>query len=61
MPPKLVIIATSGRALAQSAVKRRRRVVVLDAFADRDTRAAAEAVQVAADEGIALEIGRAHV
>jgi len=58
MPPKLVIIATSGRALAQSAVKRRRRVVVLDAFADRDTRAAAEAVQVAADEGIALDAER---
>ena len=55
MPPKLVIIATSGRALAQSAVKRRRQVVVLDAFADRDTRAAAEVARVAADEGIALD------
>jgi predicted ATP-grasp superfamily ATP-dependent carboligase len=58
MPPKLVIIATSGRALAQSAAKRRRQLVVLDAFADRDTRAAAAVARVAADEGIALDAER---
>ena len=55
MPAKLVIIAVSGRALAHSAAKRRERVAVLDAFADRDTRAIADAASVAADEGVALD------
>ena len=46
MTPRLVVVAISGRALAQSAAKTRPRVVVLDAFGDRDTRAIAEVVRV---------------
>jgi predicted ATP-grasp superfamily ATP-dependent carboligase len=39
-PSRLLIVAVSGRALAQSAVRGGYRPVVLDLFADRDTRAA---------------------
>ena len=54
----LVVIAISGRALAQSAVRGGWRVHVLDAFADRDTRAMGEAVCVARDHAIALHPAR---
>ena len=55
---QLVVIAISGRALAQSAVRGGWRVLVLDAFADRDTRAAADAVCVARNGAIALDYRR---
>ena len=55
---QLVVIAISGRALAQSAVRGGWRVLVLDAFADRDTRAAAEAECVARNGAIALDYRR---
>jgi uncharacterized protein len=55
---QLVVIAISGRALAQSAVRGGWRVQVLDAFADRDTRAAGEAVCVAREDAIALDYRR---
>ena len=58
MTPTLVVVAISGRALAQSAAKTGSRVVVLDAFGDRDTRAIAEVVCVGADEGVAIDPGR---
>ena len=58
MTATLAVAAVSGRALAQSAVKRRRRVVVFDAFGDRDTRAMAEVVCVGSDTGIALDPDR---
>jgi len=54
----LVVIAISGRALAQSAVRGGWRVQVLDAFADRDTRAAGEAVCVARKGAVALDYRR---
>lgn len=55
MSRRLVVIAMSGRALAQSAAKGGERVVVLDAFGDRDTRAVAEVACVAVDDGIAID------
>ena len=55
MPEEILIVAISGRALAQSAARTGCRVRVLDAFADRDTRAVAETVCVAADGAIALD------
>jgi uncharacterized protein len=55
---QLVVIAISGRALAQSAARAGWRVRVLDAFADRDTRAAGEAVCVARNNVIALDPAR---
>jgi predicted ATP-grasp superfamily ATP-dependent carboligase len=58
MTPTLVVVAISGRALAQSAAKTRSRVVALDAFGDRDTRAIAEVVRVGADDGVAIDPGR---
>ena len=58
MPSRLAIVAISGRALAQSATKTGRRVVVFDVFGDRDTRAMAEVVCVGSDEGIAIDPGR---
>ena len=58
MIPRLVIVAISGRALAQSTAKTGRRLVVLDAFGDRDTRAMAEVVCVGSDEGVAIDPGR---
>jgi uncharacterized protein len=58
MTPTLVVVAISGRALAQSAAKTHSRVVVLDAFGDRDTRAIAEVVRVGADEGFAVDPDR---
>ena len=58
MTTTLVVVAISGRALAQSAAKSRSRVVVLDAFGDRDTRAIAEVVRVGADDGVAIDPGR---
>lgn len=42
--PELLIVATSGRALAESARRAGWRPRVIDAFADADTRAAADAV-----------------
>jgi predicted ATP-grasp superfamily ATP-dependent carboligase len=54
----LVVIAVSGRALAQSAVRGGWRVRVLDAFADRDTREMGEAVCVTRDNAIALHPAR---
>ena len=51
----LAVIAISGRALAQSAVKGGFRVRVLDAFADRDTRDAGPAQCIARDHAIALD------
>ena len=42
-PSRLLIVAVSGRALAQSAGRAGYRPVVLDLFADRDTRAASSA------------------
>lgn len=58
MRRKLVVIAVSGRALAHSAAKRGRPIVVLDAFGDRDTRAVAAVVCVAVDAGVALDPDR---
>jgi uncharacterized protein len=55
MTEEILIVAISGRALAQSAARSGRRVRVFDAFADRDTRACAETVCVAADGAIALD------
>ena len=55
---QLVVIAISGRALAQSAARGGWRVQVLDAFADRDTRAAGEAVCIAREGAIALDYRR---
>lgn len=52
---RLAVVAISGRALARSAAKTGRSIVVFDAFGDRDTRATAEVVCVGADEGIALD------
>jgi predicted ATP-grasp superfamily ATP-dependent carboligase len=53
----LLIVAISGRALAQSARRSGRRVIVFDCFGDADTRAAAEAVAVIARPG-AIRIDR---
>jgi len=55
---EIVIVAISGRALAQSAAKTGVPVRVLDAFADVDTRAAAETACVGADGAIALDAAR---
>ncbi len=55
MPEEILIVAISGRALAQSAARTGRRVRVLDAFADRDTQLFAQALCVAADAAIALD------
>jgi len=54
----LVVIALSGRALAQSAAKTRERIVVLDAFGDRDTREVAEVTCVAAAGVAAIDAER---
>lgn len=54
-PGRLLVVAISGRALARSAAKTGRSVVVFDAFGDRDTRATADVVCVGADEGIAID------
>ena len=53
-----MIIAVSGRSLAQSAVKSTRNVVVLDAFADADTRQLATTHAVGLDRSIGLHTGR---
>jgi len=58
-PGQLVVIAISGRALAQSAVRGGWHVRVLDAFADRDAQSAGEAVRVA--RGNAISLHRARV
>lgn len=55
MLEEILIIAITGRALAQSAARTGRRVRVFDAFADRDTQAIAETVCVAQDGTIALD------
>ena len=58
MPPKLAVVGMSGRALARSAVKSGERVVVLDAFGDRDSRSIAEVVCIAADDRLAIDAER---
>src|SRR5262245_746520 len=55
MQGEILVVAISGRALAQSAVRTGRRVRVFDAFADRDTRALGQTVSVAAESAIALD------
>ena len=55
LPEEIVVIAVSGRALAQSAAKLGCAVRVFDAFADRDTRAVGPTVCVASDGAIALD------
>lgn len=55
---QILVIAVSGRALAQSAAKTGCPVRVLDAFADRDTRAVAEATCIAPEHAIALDPAR---
>jgi len=50
----LVVIAVSGRALAESAARSARRVVVLDAFGDADTRAVGPVFDVGLRHGIGL-------
>jgi uncharacterized protein len=45
-PPTLLVIANSGRAIAQSAVRGGYLVRVIDAFADQDTRDCADCLQV---------------
>jgi len=57
-PPSvpLLIVAVTGRALAASAAKSGHRVVVLDLFADRDTRAVASACRpVASPHGLRFD------
>lgn len=56
MPPQpLVIVAVSGRALAQSAARHHDPVMILDAFADADTRRAGRTVNVGSRTGIGLD------
>ncbi len=54
-PAQLVVIAISGRALAQSALRGGFSVRVLDAFADRDTQEAGATQCIAAENTIALD------
>jgi uncharacterized protein len=54
----LVIIAVSGRALAQSAARRHGEVAILDAFADADTRRVGRAVNVGLRAGIGIDTRR---
>jgi predicted ATP-grasp superfamily ATP-dependent carboligase len=58
MPEEILIVAISGRALAQSAARTGHRVRVFDAFADRDTQAVAQTACVAAEGAIALDGGK---
>lgn len=51
----LVVVAVSGRALAQSAVRSRAPIVILDAFADADTRRAGHAIPVGLRQGIGID------
>lgn len=51
----LVIVAVSGRALAQSAARHHGAVVILDAFADADTRRAGRAVDIGLHAGIGID------
>jgi predicted ATP-grasp superfamily ATP-dependent carboligase len=53
--PHLLVIAISGRALAQSARRGGFQVRVLDAFADSDAQQAGEAQSIAADHAIAID------
>jgi len=55
---RAVVIAVSGRALAQSAAKCARDVTVLDAFGDADTRAVARTLPVGLRNGIGLDGAR---
>ncbi len=57
-PDRVVVIAVSGRALAQSAAKWARHVNVLDAFGDVDTRAIAATMPVGLRAGIGLDGAR---
>lgn len=65
-PAALLIVSTSGRALAQSAARGDYRVTVLDGFCDADTRAVASCIRVGlTDRGldadrVRLEAGRLH-
>jgi predicted ATP-grasp superfamily ATP-dependent carboligase len=56
--PEILVVAISGRALAHSAAKTGARLRVLDAFADRDTQAVAQAACVSASDAIALDPAR---
>lgn len=51
----LVVVAVSGRALAQSAARSHGPVVILDAFADADTRRAGHAIPVGLRQGIGID------
>lgn len=51
----LVVVAVSGRALAQSAARSRTPIVILDAFADADTRRAGNAIPVGLRQGIGID------
>lgn len=51
----LVVVAVSGRALAQSAARSHGPVVILDAFADADTRRTGTAVNVGLNHGIGID------
>lgn len=55
MLEEVLIVAISGRALAQSALRSSRHVRVLDAFADADTQRLAQTLCVAANGTIALD------
>ncbi len=65
-PAALLIVSTSGRALAQSAARGDYRVTVLDGFCDADTRAVASCIRVGLTERgldadrVRLEAGRLH-
>ncbi|MBX9962716.1 MAG: ATP-grasp domain-containing protein [Burkholderiales bacterium] len=54
----LVIVAVSGRALAESAARQHGAIVILDAFADADTRRAGHAVNVGLRAGIGIDTKR---
>src|SRR6476646_514488 len=53
--PHLLVVAISGRALAQSARRGGFQVRVLDVFADSDTQQAGEAQSIAAAHSIAID------
>jgi predicted ATP-grasp superfamily ATP-dependent carboligase len=53
--PPLLIVGVTGRALAASAARAGRPVVVLDYFADRDTRALARSCRAVAGRGLRFD------
>lgn len=52
---RVVVIAVSGRALAQSAARSARQVVTIDAFGDADTRAVGPVFEAGLRRGIGLD------